>query len=655
MRESHKIIVSLAIAILFAVTLSIIDIQGKQPLKITEYGLGAIPEDLDINTNITIPDTLLASYDWRDYGIMTSVKNQGGCGSCVAFAVNGAFEAVIKKETGQTTDLSEAHVFFCGGGDCANGWYTSSGLNFLKNTGVTTENCFPYGDAITGQDLPCEPCDTWQLNKYQLTDWASTSGLNNIKAALQQYGPMTVTYAVYQDFDDYWGNPSSFPDQVYSHSYGSLRGYHAVVLVGYDDNPGYWICKNSWGSGGGLNGYFKIAYGEVGIDDSASYLIYDQAFSCDAFGPYKSRPNSNIQFKAEAYGGNTPFTWHWDFGDGNTSTQQNPSHHYNQAGTYIATLTVTDSMSNQVSDIATVTINSPPSSPNMKGPASGRLSTTTAFQVKSVDNDGDDVKFHISWGDGRNTVTQFSNSDEFVSVSHVYLRTGDFIIRIRAEDSRGAFSSDLLYPISIGSTYPPNEPVNPFPANNSIRVETSVMLSWEGGDPDGEEVVYSVFFGEEGTYELVAENLTDTSFTISNLNSYTYHNWYIIARDTSGMTTRGKNWRFLTVDQQPPSLTIVSPAENMLYINDLSLPFVKTFVVGKVEVSVDAEDIHSGINSVDFYVDDILMESDVVMPYIWLWNEDTVFATHTLKVIAYDNDGNSAESIRNVTVLNLFM
>ena len=31
---------------------------------------------------------------------------------------------------------------------------------------------------------------------------------------------------------------------------------------------------------------------------------------------------------------NTPTSWSWDFGDGNTSTQQSPSHLYSTAGTY---------------------------------------------------------------------------------------------------------------------------------------------------------------------------------------------------------------------------------------------------------------------------------------------------------------------------------
>jgi hypothetical protein len=39
-----------------------------------------------------------------------------------------------------------------------------------------------------------------------------------------------------------------------------------VTIVGYDDGQQCWICKNSWGPGWGESGFFRIGYGECGID-----------------------------------------------------------------------------------------------------------------------------------------------------------------------------------------------------------------------------------------------------------------------------------------------------------------------------------------------------------------------------------------------------
>jgi uncharacterized repeat protein (TIGR01451 family) len=50
----------------------------------------------------------------------------------------------------------------------------------------------------------------------------------------------------------------------------------------------------------------------------------------------------NITFNGTATGGTSPYTYHWDFKDGSSSTEQNPSHRYSAPGTYYVTLTVTD-------------------------------------------------------------------------------------------------------------------------------------------------------------------------------------------------------------------------------------------------------------------------------------------------------------------------
>lgn len=68
----------------------------------------------------------------------------------------------------------------------------------------------------------------------------------------------------------------------------------------------------------------------------------------------------SITFQSSASGGTGSYTYAWDFGDGDTSSDANPSHSYTTAGTYNVTLTVTDSSGRNFTTKQTVTISLAP-------------------------------------------------------------------------------------------------------------------------------------------------------------------------------------------------------------------------------------------------------------------------------------------------------
>jgi C1A family cysteine protease len=210
-----------------------------------------------------------ASYDLRSVGgknFVTPVKDQGQCGSCVAFGTAATVEGTFRVQRGDpnlVADLSEASLFFCIGpnanaGRCPQGgWNVSPALDALKNTGVPDEACFPYTD----QDQPCHQCADWRGRAIKITGWHSIDTPAEMKQWLSTRGPLVTCFTVYDDFFAYRSG-------VYSHKSGNWDGGHCVSCVGYNDAGGYWICKNSWGTGFGESGYFRIAYGEVGIDST---------------------------------------------------------------------------------------------------------------------------------------------------------------------------------------------------------------------------------------------------------------------------------------------------------------------------------------------------------------------------------------------------
>ena len=57
---------------------------------------------------------------------------------------------------------------------------------------------------------------------------------------------------------------------IYQYKDGYYQGVHAVKIIGWgkQGNLDYWVVANSWGTSWGEDGFFRIAFGECGIDDT---------------------------------------------------------------------------------------------------------------------------------------------------------------------------------------------------------------------------------------------------------------------------------------------------------------------------------------------------------------------------------------------------
>jgi C1A family cysteine protease len=84
----------------------------------------------------------------------------------------------------------------------------------------------------------------------------------DLKTWLSTRGPLASAFTVYSDFFLWYSSG------VYRHVSGDFLGLHCTCVIGYDDAAGCWICKNSWGAGWGESGFFRIAYGQCGIDST---------------------------------------------------------------------------------------------------------------------------------------------------------------------------------------------------------------------------------------------------------------------------------------------------------------------------------------------------------------------------------------------------
>ncbi|MEJ5310436.1 MAG: choice-of-anchor Q domain-containing protein [Anaerolineae bacterium] len=113
------------------------------------------------------------------------------------------------------------------------------------------------------------------------------------------------------------------------------------------------------------------------------------------------------------------------------------------------------------------------------------------------------------------------------------------------------------YEAAKPANHAPNTPTNPTPANGATNVGTITVLSWDGGDPDGDPVTYTVAFGTSSPPPVV-DSVTVTDYNPGTLGySLTYY-WQITATDGLS-TTGGPLWSFTTAPLPPGDFGKTSP------------------------------------------------------------------------------------------------
>ena len=142
--------------------------------------------------------------------------------------------------------------------------WPADALNELQSRGVPDEACFPYASAFDANGNPsCSTRTDRNQRAYKITGSTVLATMAQRKAWLAANGPVCAVIHVYDDFYTYHSG-------VYSHVSGNHAGYHCIEIVGYSDVENCWIAKNSWGPGWGDHGFFKIAYGQCGIDETSA-------------------------------------------------------------------------------------------------------------------------------------------------------------------------------------------------------------------------------------------------------------------------------------------------------------------------------------------------------------------------------------------------
>jgi len=126
------------------------------------------------------------------------------------------------------------------------------------------------------------------------------------------------------------------------------------------------------------------------------------------FVPNASNPLT-IVFTDTSTPGTAPITaWNWDFGDGATSTIQNPSHTYAEAGTYNTTLSVTTSVASnaKTTSVSPSIIAVPPTANFLPSVRGGETPVVIQFQDTSLPGSGPILAWSWDFGDGISSTEQ---------------------------------------------------------------------------------------------------------------------------------------------------------------------------------------------------------------------------------------------------------
>lgn len=188
--------------------------------------------------------------DWRSAGIVTGVKNQGNCGSCWAFSTTGALEGLYGLVAKKLVAFSEQQLVDCSGPygnrGCGGG-YMNSAFTYVRDRGIQSASSYPYR-AVQGGCGYNPGAVVFRLRGFQNIPQNNPGALG---AAICQQ-PVAVGVQADQPAFRYYNGG------VITGGCGTQMN-HGIIAMGYGN--GFWIVKNSWGTGWGEGGYARIASG----------------------------------------------------------------------------------------------------------------------------------------------------------------------------------------------------------------------------------------------------------------------------------------------------------------------------------------------------------------------------------------------------------
>jgi KDEL-tailed cysteine endopeptidase len=242
-------------------------IRGLSSQPLTSYGCGSFSSAA---TGAPL------SIDWRSKGAVSSVKDQGQCGSCWTFSSTGAIEGSWAISKGQLYDLSEQQLVDCATGIAygsygCNGGQMEGAFKYVIANGQCNEGAYPYSSGTTMTSGACKPCSP--VVKMTTCSDVKPNDQISLKAAVAKQ-PVSVAIQANTFYFQ------SYSSGVLTSTKCGTKLDHGVLAVGYGEENGvkYWLVKNSWGASWGENGYVKIGRSDSTNDPGICGIAIQPSF-----------------------------------------------------------------------------------------------------------------------------------------------------------------------------------------------------------------------------------------------------------------------------------------------------------------------------------------------------------------------------------------
>ena len=194
----------------------------------------------------------------------------------------------------------------------------------------------------------------------------------------------------------------------------------------------------------------------------------------------------SVTFSDASTSGSAPITsWAWSFGDGSTSTEQNPTHSYTSAGTYTVSLMVTTSVGSDTetksSYITATTSGTTPTASFNASVTHGTAPLTVTFTDSSDPGSSDITSWFWSFGDNKTSTEQ--------NPVHTYTSVGTYTVFLKVTSAVGNHTTTKTNYITVTSTLSSINPEAAFSTSSTWGMAPLTVRFTDLSNPGSAEIV----------------------------------------------------------------------------------------------------------------------------------------------------------------------